>query len=172
MIKINGIPGDEITDFVPVGMNRLMVLCGDGKISYFEFMPKTYIYGQIALSKKNFFQLDNDEIWTAGQAFLILRPQGAGAIETLYEYLTNDIVQDHLASLASGTTISMLNAKEVELLQIPALTEKEHQSVKEAFHARQKHFEAIDEIHALIATERAKSWPHNELKTNSNNPSR
>lgn len=62
MIKISSIPGDEVTDFVPVGVNRVVAISGDGRISYFEFMPKTFLYGQIAVSKDKLFDLDEEEI--------------------------------------------------------------------------------------------------------------
>jgi hypothetical protein len=61
-IVVNNIPGDEVTDFTPVGMNRLITLSGDGRIAYFEFHPRTFNYGQIAVSKSNVFKLDEDEI--------------------------------------------------------------------------------------------------------------
>jgi hypothetical protein len=62
MIKISNIPGEEVTDFSPIGINRIITISGDGIISYFEFIPKTSFYGQIAISKKNFFNLEEDEI--------------------------------------------------------------------------------------------------------------
>lgn len=62
MIKISNIPGEEVTDFTPVGINRLMTISGDGIISYFEFTAKIFNYGKIAVSKKKLFKLDEDEI--------------------------------------------------------------------------------------------------------------
>ena len=119
--------------------------------------------GSVGIVPESAPDASDDEFWTAGQSFLILKARSSYAIEVLYEYLTNDIVRSHLASLASGNTVPMLNINELRSLQVPILTEDQNQTVKQAFYMRQERFEAIDTLRNQVAEERAMYWPHNEL---------
>lgn len=55
-----------------------------------------------------------DTIWTAGQSLMILRPKTRVNMSSLalYEYLSNDTVQDYIKSIAGGAVIQTLAMKD------------------------------------------------------------
>ena len=106
---------------------------------------------------------DENEFWTAGQSLVILRPRGTIEPEVLYEYLTNDVVQDYLCSLAGGTAIQSINAKELAALEIPVLAREDQDRIVAAFRNRQERYADIQRIREDIAIGRANTWPHSEL---------
>lgn len=52
ILRVRGFDGDEIADFVPVGMNRLFVAMLDGSLGYHEFSEKEAVFGKISHSFK------------------------------------------------------------------------------------------------------------------------
>lgn len=110
-----------------------------------------------------------DEVWVAGQSFMILRPKRRLGLSpvALYEYLTNEIVQEHLRSLAGGAAIQTLNMKDIKTFPVP-IPDKATIDQVEAEHARRQALhDKIDELTASLAQDRAQSWPHDELKGDS-----
>jgi hypothetical protein len=97
---------------------------------------------------------------------MILRPKrrlGLSPI-ALYEYLTNEVVQEHLRSLAGGAAIQTLNMKDIKSFPVP-IPDKETIDQVEAEHARRQALhDKIDELTASLAQDRARSWPHDELR--------
>ena len=106
---------------------------------------------------------DEKEFWTAGQSLVILRSRGTIKPEVLYEYLTNEVVQDHLRSLTGGSAIQSINAKELAALEIPVPDREEQDRIVEAFRRRQERYAEIQRIREDISMERASAWPHYEL---------
>lgn len=54
ILRIHGFLGNEIVDFLPVGLNRMIVVTLDGNLGYHEFNEKDAVFGRI--SEK--FELD------------------------------------------------------------------------------------------------------------------
>jgi type I restriction-modification system DNA methylase subunit len=109
---------------------------------------------------------DEDEVWVAGQSFMILRPKrrlGLSPI-VLYEYLTNEVVQEHLRSLAGGAAIQSLNMKDIKSFPVPVPDQKTTEQVETEHARRQAVHDKIEELTASLARDRERSWPHDELK--------
>lgn len=113
-------------------------------------------------------------IWAAGQSLMILRLKGRHKLSphVLCEYLSNEVVQEHLKSLAGGTAIQTIAMKDLKRIEIP-LPDKETQAkVAAAVAERQALYREIERIKAQIAEERRSSWPHSELQLHQNEPPR
>ena len=104
-----------------------------------------------------------DGFWTAGQSLVILRSRNRIKPEVLYEYLTADVVQEHIRSLAGGSAIQSINAKDLGALEIPVPAMEEQECVVMAFKQRQTLYDEIDRIRDQISKERAATWPHGDL---------
>lgn len=104
-------------------------------------------------------------IWTAGQSLMILRPKKRGGMDpiTLYEYLTDETVQEFLKSLAGGSAIQNLGMKDLKAFPVPVPSKQIMENVRARFMARQALLEEVAEIHRRIAAERAEQWPHAQL---------
>lgn len=48
ILRLHNFDGDEISDFVPVGLNRVIVLSLDGYLGYHEFDEKEALHGKIS----------------------------------------------------------------------------------------------------------------------------
>ncbi|ATG47787.1 hypothetical protein CEW89_09560 [Celeribacter ethanolicus] len=108
-----------------------------------------------------------DTIWTAGQSLMILRPKKRVKMSSLalYEYLSNDTVQDYIQSIAGGAAIQTLAMKDLKGFQIPMPDEQTVRSIEESFAARQAIFDEIDEMKLKLENVRAQGWPHGLLNS-------
>lgn len=107
---------------------------------------------------------DVDAFWSAGQSMMILRPRGGRILpEVLYEYLSSDLMQEHLHALASGAVIQSFNMQDLKGLPVPVPSKEEQDKTAEAFHARQDLFAEIRRVRDQIAKHRASNWPHQDL---------
>ena len=104
-------------------------------------------------------------IWTAGQSLMILRPKKRSGMDpiTLYEYLTDETVQEFIKSLAGGSVIQNLAMKDLKVFPIPIPPKQIMEDVQARFKARQALLDEVAEIQRRIAEERAKQWPHAQL---------
>lgn len=105
-----------------------------------------------------------DAFWTVSQSLVILRSRGRVAPEALYEFLSSDAMQDHLASLAGGTAIKSITAKELAALAIPIPDVAEQDRIVQAFRERLEIYEQIDQLYGDISTMRSAAWPHHDLE--------
>jgi type I restriction-modification system DNA methylase subunit len=106
-------------------------------------------------------------VWAAGQSLMILRMKGRHKLSphVLCEYLSDEVVQEHLKSLAGGSAIQTIAMKDLKSLAIP-LPDKETQAKVEAAVAeRQALYRQIEQLKAQIAMARRSSWPHSELRS-------
>ena len=104
-------------------------------------------------------------IWTAGQSLMVLRPKKRGGMDpiTLYEYLTDETVQEFIKSLAGGSVIQNLAMKDLKAFPVPVPSKQIMEDVRARFMARQALLDEIAAIHRQIAAERAEQWPHAQL---------
>jgi hypothetical protein len=125
--------------------------------------------GRVAIVPDNVPVEGSSTIWTAGQSLMILRLKGRHKLSprVLCEYLSDEVVQEHLKSLAGGSAIQTIAMKDLKSLAIP-LPDKETQAkVETAVAERQALFRQIEQLKAQIAEERRSSWPHAELRSSS-----
>jgi len=96
---------------------------------------------------------------------MILRPKKRVKMSSLalYEYLSNDTVQDYIQSIAGGAAIQTLAMKDLKGFQIPMPDEQTVRSIEESFAARQAIFDEIDEMKLKLENVRAQGWPHGLL---------
>ena len=106
---------------------------------------------------------DTDAFWTAGQSMMILRPKKAISSEVLYEYLSSDMMQKHLNSIAGGAAIQTINMKDLKSLPIPVPSDDEQTSIRIEFSKRMEAFEALRKMRKAIEDMRQGSWPHQDL---------
>lgn len=104
-------------------------------------------------------------IWTAGQSLMILRPKKRGGMDpiTLYEYLTDETVQQFIKSLAGGSVIQNLGMKDLKSFPVPVPSKQIMEDVRDRFMARQALLDQVADIHQQIAAQRAEQWPHAQL---------
>lgn len=108
-----------------------------------------------------------DMIWTAGQSLMILRPKKRVNMSSLalYEYLSNDTVQEYIKSIAGGAAIQTLAMKDLKGFAIPMPDEETVRSIEESFAERQAIFDEIDEMKMKLKEVRSRGWPHELLRT-------
>lgn len=120
--------------------------------------------GAVGLTPKDVPDRHADQFWTAGQSMMILRPRAAlVAPEVLYEYLSSDLVRDHLNTLAGGTVIQSLNIKDLKKLPIPLPPKDEQMTIKQAFYRRQEAYRELNSLRRSIRLMRQANWPHDLL---------
>lgn len=123
--------------------------------------------GKIGIVPDNVPAEGSSTIWTAGQSLMILRLKARHRLSphVLYEYLSDEVVQEHLKSLAGGSAIQTIAMKDLKSLAIP-LPDKETQAkVAAAVAERQALYRQIAQLKAQIAEERRSNWPHAELRS-------
>lgn len=121
--------------------------------------------GKVGLVSKDAPGRDADAFWTVGQSMMILRPRRATiAPEVLYEFLSNELVREHLRTLAGGAVIQSLNIKDLKALPIPVPEPEEQERIQDAFHQRLAAFEEIKRLRLEIEITRRDSWPHSQLR--------
>lgn len=110
---------------------------------------------------------DGQEIWTAGQSLMILRPGKRGHMDpvVLYEYLTNETVQEFIQSLAGGVAVQGIAMRDLKTFPVPIPEPEVMEEVRMRFHDRQALFDQIDDLKAKIETIRAQHWPHADLNS-------
>jgi hypothetical protein len=104
-------------------------------------------------------------IWTAGQSLMILRPKKRGGMDpiTLYEYLTDETVQEFIKSLAGGSVIQNLAMQDLKAFPVPIPAREVIEDVRAGFVARQALLDEVADIQRRITTQRAEKWPHAQL---------
>ena len=104
-------------------------------------------------------------IWTAGQSLMILRPKKRGGMNpiVLYEYLTDETVQEFIKSLAGGSVIQNLAMKDLKAFPVPIPDKQIMDEVEARFIARQALLDEVEAIQERIKAERAEQWPHAQL---------
>jgi len=105
-------------------------------------------------------------IWTAGQSLMILRLKGKHQISplVLFEYLSNDVVQEHIKSLAGGAAIQTLAMKDLKGFAIPLPDKETQDDMQAAFTKRQEIHDQIEQLKTAITEKQQSSWPHTELR--------
>lgn len=108
---------------------------------------------------------DGDEIWTAGQSLMILRPKPRSGLDpiVLYEFLSNDTVQEFISTMAGGSLIKNLGMKDLKSLLVPVPTAEQISTVHEGFIKKQEIFDEIERLTQQIEKQRAEEWPHSDL---------
>ncbi len=106
---------------------------------------------------------NDDNFWTAGQSLVILRPGKRIAPEVLYEYLSDDLVQEYIGSLAGGAAIQSISAKDLAALPIPLPDKDQQARVVDQARERQAKFEQIERMRQEIEDHRSRTWPHRDL---------
>lgn len=108
-------------------------------------------------------------VWTVGQSMMILRRRSPTTDPVaLYEYLSNEVVQDHLKSLAFGSTLPSIAMKDLKDLPI-ALPDKGTIAAIHESRSRQAEIKRkIYDLQAEIEADRYSQWPHTALKLPSN----
>ena len=106
-------------------------------------------------------------IWAAGQSLMILRLKDRHRLtpHVLCEYLTDEVVQEHVKSLAGGSAIQTIAMKDLKSLEIPLPTKETQVKVEAAVAERQALYRQIELLKAQIAMARRSNWPHSELQS-------
>lgn len=104
-------------------------------------------------------------IWTVGQSLVILRPKKSAGMDSisLYEYLTNETVQELIQSLASASAIPILTIKDLHTFPVSIPSKQVMEDMRASFTARQALFDEAADLRRRIATQRAELWPHTRL---------
>jgi hypothetical protein len=119
--------------------------------------------GRVGLVSDDAPEVGAEQFWTAGQSLVILRAGNKISPEVLFEYLSNEVVQDHLKSLAGGAVIQSIAAKDIANLKIPVPNKEEQDCVVNAFRERQLAYDLIRRTRETINTQRHSTWPHKHL---------
>lgn len=106
-------------------------------------------------------------IWTAGQAMMILRPKARVKMSSLalYEYLSNETVQEYINSIAGGAAVQTIAMKDLKGFAIPMPDEETVMELEENFAERQKIFDEVDALKMKLEDVRGRGWPHKTLIT-------
>ncbi|WP_172982834.1 restriction endonuclease subunit S [Roseovarius bejariae] len=120
--------------------------------------------GRVGLVPDDVPDRNADTFWTVGQSMMILRPRRGGMLpEALYEYLSSELMHEHLNTLAGGAVIQAFNMKDLKSLPIPVPTMEEQAKIREEFAKRQDAFRELERLRQEIGAMKAKSWPHRDL---------
>lgn len=121
--------------------------------------------GVVGLVPENVPHEGDTAIWTAGQSLMILRPKKRGGMDpiTLYEYLTDETVNEFIKSLAGGSVIQNLGMKDLKAFPVPVPSRQITEDVRARFMARQALLDEVADIQRRIAAERAEQWPHAQM---------
>ena len=122
--------------------------------------------GSVALVPEGIPEEDAETIWTAGQSMMILRAtrRGTASSLTLYEYLSDPTVQEHIQSLAGGAVIQSIGMKDLKALPIPLPDEETQREMRQGFQRQQDILAQIEELQKQLEDDRAACWPHRELR--------
>ena len=121
--------------------------------------------GIVGLVPEELLEANEDEIWTAGQSLMILRPKSPARLSpvTLYEYLSAEAVREYLKTLAAGITVKGLTMKDIESFPVPSLAREEVAQIEADFSERQRIHVQIEELKAKVEKMRATSWPNAQI---------
>ena len=123
--------------------------------------------GRVGIVPDNVPSEGSSTIWTAGQSLMILRLKAKHRLlpRVLSEYLSDEVVQEHLKSLAGGSAIQTIAMKDLKSLAIPLPDMETQAKVEAAVAERQALYRQIEQLKAQIALERRSNWPHSELRS-------
>lgn len=120
--------------------------------------------GRVGLVPDDVPDRNTDAFWTVGQSMMILRPRRGGILsEALYEYLSSELMHEHLNTLAGGAVIQAFNMKDLKSLPVPVPNVEEQAKIGEEFAQRRDAFQELDRLRREIGAMRARSWPHRDL---------
>ena len=120
--------------------------------------------GRVGLVPEDVPDRNADAFWTVGQSMMILRPRHSSiAPEVLYEYLSSDLMHEHLNTLAGGAVIQAFNMKDLKTLPIPVPSKEDQEGIREEFAQRQKAFKELERLREKIGGLKSESWPHRDL---------
>jgi hypothetical protein len=122
--------------------------------------------GVVAMVPADVPKEGENEIWTAGQSMMILRPKKRISISSLalYEYLSNATVHEFLKSLAGGGVIPNLAMKDLKGFPVVLPDEETIDRVKASFAERQGILDQISALQKQLADVRDQGWPHLQLR--------
>lgn len=123
--------------------------------------------GVVAIVSADVPKEGETDIWTAGQSMMILRPKKRVSMNSLalYEYLSNDTVQEFLKSLAGGSIIQNLAMKDLKSFPVALPDQETINAVKVGFTQRQEILDQIEELKLNLEGVRDQTWPHDQLKS-------
>jgi type I restriction enzyme M protein len=99
--------------------------------------------------------------WIAGQTFVIIRPRKAVISSVyLYRFLSSDLVQAHLSSIASGTGMKIIKSGDLNAIAVGLPTTEEVSFVESNHRAIQDEFAAIKRHRQEIERLREECWPN------------
>lgn len=110
-----------------------------------------------------------EKIWTAGQSLMILRTKPRSGLNpiVLYEFLSDDTVQEFLKSMAGGAVIQNLGMKDLKSFVVPLPSAEQTAEVCKGFMQRQAVYDEIETLQSKAEALRLNQWPHSELKNQS-----
>jgi restriction endonuclease S subunit len=96
---------------------------------------------------------------------MILRPKPRSGLDSvvLYEFLSNDTVQEFISTMAGGSVIKNLGMKDLKVFPVPVPTTAQVSDLHEKFSERQEIFDLIENLEGTIVQKRAEQWPHADL---------
>ena len=108
---------------------------------------------------------DSDTMfWTPSQSLLIIRTnKELMSPIALFEYLSDDTVQEYILSLAGGAVIKSISIKELRALNVPIPDLETQKRVQNAFEKRECIRREIERLRREISSIRKCVWPHDEL---------
>lgn len=123
--------------------------------------------GSVAMIPEDAPEAGEEAVWTAGQSMMILRAARRGGISALalYEYLSDETVQEYIRSLAGGTAIQSIAMKDLKAFPVPVPDPKTMDEVREGYARRQEILTQIEDLQKQLEDDRAACWPHRELKS-------
>lgn len=123
--------------------------------------------GKVGIVPDNVPAEGSSTIWTAGQSLMILRLKASHQLSprVLCEYLSDEVVQEHMKSLAGGSAIQTIAMKDLKSLAIPLPDMETQARVEAAVAERQALYRQIEQIRVQITLERRSNWPHSELQS-------
>lgn len=122
--------------------------------------------GSVGLVPEGIPEENAETIWTAGQSMMILRATRRGGIAALalYEYLSDETVQEHIHALAGGSVIQSIGMKDLKALTIPLPDADTLREMHKGFQRQHEILAQIEELRKQLEDERAACWPHRELR--------
>lgn len=123
--------------------------------------------GRVGIVPENVPAEGSSTIWAAGQSLMILRLKARHRLSprVLCEYLSDEVVQEHLKSLAGGSAVQTIAMKDLKSLAIPLPNMETQAKVEAAASDRQSLYRQIERLKVQITKERRSNWPHAELRS-------
>lgn len=123
--------------------------------------------GKVGMVPKEAPEDGASTMWTAGQSLMILRPKGRKELRpcVLFEYLSDEVVQEYLRALAGGSAIQTIAMKDLKSVAVPLPNLDEQSKIESEFEERQILFRQIEALKGKIVDHQRASWPHAALRS-------